>query len=72
MFKYCLETLFFRERIDSPANRKKYPNEDYTKWMKPDAVADLVAMWAHGEKRPENGMMVQFDQQEGFVTHTFV
>ena len=29
--------------IDTPANRKEMPNADFAKWVKPDAIAELIA-----------------------------
>lgn len=32
--------------IDTPANRKSMPDADYSKWVSPDAIADIIAFYA--------------------------
>jgi NAD(P)-dependent dehydrogenase (short-subunit alcohol dehydrogenase family) len=34
--------------MDTPANRKAMPSEDYSKWVQPDSVASLI-VWLSGE-----------------------
>jgi NAD(P)-dependent dehydrogenase (short-subunit alcohol dehydrogenase family) len=34
--------------IDTPANRKAMPDADFSKWVRPDAIADLI-LWLVGD-----------------------
>src|SRR6266850_5341986 len=38
--------------MDTPINRKFMPNSDFSKWVQPDSVAELV-VWLAGEARSE-------------------
>jgi len=44
--------------IDTPANRKAMPNADISKWVNPDAIADLI-LWLAGDPGKEvNGAAI--------------
>jgi NAD(P)-dependent dehydrogenase (short-subunit alcohol dehydrogenase family) len=34
--------------IDTPENRKSMPDADYKKWVKPEAIADVIALYCDG------------------------
>src|SRR5437899_233931 len=44
--------------IDTPQNRVAVPNGDYTKWVEPQAIADVVAFLASDASRPINGAAI--------------
>jgi NAD(P)-dependent dehydrogenase (short-subunit alcohol dehydrogenase family) len=44
--------------IDTPQNRAAVPNGDYTKWVPPEAIADVVAFLASDASRAINGAAV--------------
>lgn len=37
-------TVIAPSTIDTPANRKSMPDADYSKWVKPEAIADIIAL----------------------------
>jgi NAD(P)-dependent dehydrogenase (short-subunit alcohol dehydrogenase family) len=41
--------------IDTPQNRAAVPNGDYTKWVQPEAIADVIAFLASESSRAING-----------------
>jgi len=45
--------------IDTPANRASMPNADVTRWVQPDAVADVVVFLASEAARAVNGAAVR-------------
>lgn len=42
--------------IDTPQNRASSPNADYSKWVKPDEIADAILFLAADESRAINGV----------------
>lgn len=38
--------------IDTPANRQNMPDSDFSKWTKPEAIADLIKMWVDSGSYP--------------------
>lgn len=42
--------------IDTPQNRAGSPNADYSKWVKPDEIADTILFLAADESRAINGI----------------
>ena len=44
--------------IDTPANRQSNPDADFSKWVRPDAIASLI-MWLAGDAGREiNGAAI--------------
>ena len=41
--------------IDTPQNRAAVPNGDYTKWVEPSAIADVIAFLTSDASRAING-----------------
>lgn len=46
------------ETMDTPANRKMMPNEDFSKWVKPEQVAALLVHLASDEASEVTGAVV--------------
>jgi len=44
--------------IDTPANRKNMPDADYTKWVKPESIAQLLVFLASDEASAINGALI--------------
>ena len=44
--------------IDTPANRKAMPDADFSKWVRPDAIADLILWLAGDAGRDVNGAAI--------------
>lgn len=44
--------------IDTAANRKAMPQADYSRWVKPQAIADVVTWLASGEAAEVNGALI--------------
>lgn len=44
--------------IDTPANRQAMPNADYSRWVKPEAVADVILFLASDSARPLHGAAI--------------
>jgi NAD(P)-dependent dehydrogenase (short-subunit alcohol dehydrogenase family) len=44
--------------IDTAANRKAMPRADYTKWVKPEAIAEVLLWLASSEAAEVNGALV--------------
>ena len=44
--------------IDTPANRKAMPNADFSKWVRPQAIADLIVWLAGDTGREVNGAAI--------------
>ena len=44
--------------IDTPQNRAAIPNGDFSKWVEPSAIADLIAFLASGASRAINGAAI--------------
>ena len=42
--------------IDTPQNRAGSPNADYSKWVKPEEIADAILFLAADESRAINGV----------------
>jgi len=45
----CRDFIALPGTMDTPANRKSMPNADFSKWLKPEDVADLV-LWLADER----------------------
>lgn len=58
--------------IDTPGNRASMPNEDHSKWLPPQKVADLLRAWAEGENRPENGSFAKLNYKNECVVPEFL
>ena len=46
--------------MNTAYNRKRFPSANYTEWLPPDGVANLLKMWSTGGNRPECGSYVGF------------
>lgn len=44
--------------IDTPANRKAMPNADFSKWVSPDSLADVIAFLASDSARDISGAAI--------------
>ncbi len=44
--------------IDTPVNRKNMPDADFTKWVKPEAIAQLLVFLASDEAGAINGALI--------------
>ncbi|HTK79511.1 MAG TPA: SDR family NAD(P)-dependent oxidoreductase [Rhizomicrobium sp.] len=44
--------------IDTPANRKDMPKADFSKWVKPEAIADLIAFLLSDEASAITGALI--------------
>jgi NAD(P)-dependent dehydrogenase (short-subunit alcohol dehydrogenase family) len=44
--------------IDTPANRASSPNADYSKWVKPESIAGVIAFLASNEARDITGALL--------------
>jgi hypothetical protein len=41
--------------IDTESNRQAMPKSDFTKWAKPQQIAELIKGWVDGLNVPNNG-----------------
>jgi dihydropteridine reductase len=46
--------------LNTEANRKAMPSADFSKWVQPDKIADLIFKWNQGINTPKNGSFVGF------------
>eukprot|EP00349_Pseudokeronopsis_sp_Brazil_P003157 CAMPEP_0202959534 /NCGR_PEP_ID=MMETSP1396-20130829/3710_1 /ASSEMBLY_ACC=CAM_ASM_000872 /TAXON_ID= /ORGANISM="Pseudokeronopsis sp., Strain Brazil" /LENGTH=67 /DNA_ID=CAMNT_0049678129 /DNA_START=517 /DNA_END=718 /DNA_ORIENTATION=- len=53
--------------IDTPANREAMPNDDFSKWLPPQKIAELVGSWAEGHNVPDNGSFIKLNFKSGAV-----
>jgi len=60
------------EIIDTPDNRKKMPNEDFSKWTKPDGISNILKMWAEGINRPKSGSFAILKMKDNYVVPDLV
>jgi len=44
--------------IDTPTNRSDMPNDDFSKWVQPDAIADVIVFLASPAARSVSGALV--------------
>jgi len=44
--------------IDTPQNREAMPNADYSRWVKPEAIAQVVLFLASDAAGPINGALI--------------
>lgn len=44
--------------IDTPANRRSSPNADYTRWVQPDSLADVILFLASDAARDLHGAII--------------
>jgi NAD(P)-dependent dehydrogenase (short-subunit alcohol dehydrogenase family) len=44
--------------IDTPANRRDMPNADFSRWVTPDAVADVILFLASQKARAITGALL--------------
>jgi len=44
--------------IDTPTNRQDMPNEDFSKWVKPEAIADVILFLASPAARAVTGALI--------------
>lgn len=44
--------------IDTPANRAQMPTEDFTRWVQPNAIADVILFLASHQARAMSGALV--------------
>lgn len=44
--------------IDTPANRKAMPRADFTKWVRPEAIAEVIVWLASSEAAAVNGALM--------------
>ena len=51
--------------MDTPANRKSMPNSDFSKWVRPAAVASLIAWLVSDAGRDVNGAVLPVYGNEG-------
>jgi NAD(P)-dependent dehydrogenase (short-subunit alcohol dehydrogenase family) len=47
--------------MDTPGNRRSMPNADFSKWLKPEVVADLVLWLADEQARHVTGTTIPID-----------
>lgn len=47
--------------IDTPQNRASMPNADYSKWVKPEEIADAILFLASDESRAINGVSLDIN-----------
>ena len=48
------------------------PNEDFSKWTKPDGIAALIKMWVDGHNRPKSGSFTVLKNQDNLVIFELV
>ena len=58
--------------IDTAANREAMPNEDHSQWAPPTGISTMLAQWAQGENRPENGSFAKIKYANGVVHPEFL
>jgi dihydropteridine reductase len=56
--------------IDTPSNRSSMPNANFQNWTSMDELAEQIAIWSEGLKRPTNGKLVKIDTKEGVTSYT--
>ena len=44
--------------IDTPANRRDMPNADFSKWVKPEAIARVIVFLASDDSKPISGAAI--------------
>jgi NAD(P)-dependent dehydrogenase (short-subunit alcohol dehydrogenase family) len=44
--------------IDTPANRQAMPDADYSRWVKPEIVAEVILFLASDSARTLNGVSI--------------
>jgi NAD(P)-dependent dehydrogenase (short-subunit alcohol dehydrogenase family) len=44
--------------IDTPANRQSMPNADYSRWVSPEAIAEVILFLASDSASPLNGVAI--------------
>jgi NAD(P)-dependent dehydrogenase (short-subunit alcohol dehydrogenase family) len=44
--------------IDTPANRQVMPNADYSSWVKPEAIAEVILFLASDSARTLHGVAI--------------
>jgi NAD(P)-dependent dehydrogenase (short-subunit alcohol dehydrogenase family) len=44
--------------IDTPANRQAMPNADHSRWVKPEAIADVILFLASDAARAVHGAAI--------------
>ena len=58
--------------MDSKENRKQFPDANYEKWLKPEALSGVIKMWADGSNRPSNGSLAIVSNENGSAVTKFV
>jgi NAD(P)-dependent dehydrogenase (short-subunit alcohol dehydrogenase family) len=51
--------------IDTPANRQAMPNSDFSKWVRPAAIADMIVWLASDDGKDVNGAAIPVYGSEG-------
>ena len=69
--KNCIVSTVLPTTVDTPANRKAMPSEDYRKWIPVGPMSRLITRWARGEDRPENSAFVKLALNERGVLQTY-
>jgi hypothetical protein len=60
LYQNATVNALFLGKLNTAANRKRYPSANFLEWVPVDGVANLLKMWASGDNRPENGSFVGF------------
>ncbi len=47
------------------------PDEDFTKWTKPEGIAALLKMWTDGYNRPRSGSFAVLKSKDNYVYPEF-
>ena len=57
--------------LDTKNNRSGNPDADYSCWLKPDKVAELLYMWVNSNNLPDNGAFINLEEKNGMLETTF-
>lgn len=60
------------ETIDTASNREGMPTADFSKWAKPEHIAELLQSWVEGLNVPANGSFVALKVAHGCISPQFV
>ena len=48
------------------------PLEDFTKWIKPEVIAEFLKMWADGLNKPKSGSYALLKYKDGIVVPDYI
>lgn len=57
------------EVIDTESNRQAMPTSDFTKWAKPQQIAELIKGWVDGLNVPNNGSFALLKVKKWLITY---